>query len=102
MGALPRPDLPPGPARELSNALHGLHHHAGWPSLRALAREAGVSPTTVSKSLSAAALPTWGTLELLVEAMHGDTGHFHELWLAASTPDRATDRGEGRPPRIAG
>ena len=36
MGALPRPDVPPGPQRELVDALHDLHHRAGWPSLRLL------------------------------------------------------------------
>ena len=64
MSALPRPDLPPGAARELNEALHDLHHRAGWPSLRTLAREAGVSHTTVSKVFSNAALPSWGTVEL--------------------------------------
>ncbi len=87
MGALPRPDVPPGGQRDLIDALHDLHHHAGWPSLRALAREAGCSHTTVSAVFSSPRLPSWGTLELLVEALHGDTDHFHDLWLAASTPD---------------
>jgi tetratricopeptide (TPR) repeat protein len=81
--------------------LHDLHHHAGWPSLRTLARETGVSHTTVSKTLSAAALPNWGILELLVEAMHGDSGHFHDLWLAASAPASPKIR-TGTPLRIAG
>ncbi|MBD3944310.1 ATP-binding protein [Nocardioides ganghwensis] len=86
MSALPRPDLPPGPHRDLVTALHDLHHRAGWPSLRTLARETGVSHTTVSKTLSSPTLPSWGTLELIVEAMGGDTTHFHDLWLTASTP----------------
>ena len=75
MSALPRPSLPPGPHRDLVERLHDLHHRAGWPSLRALARETGVSHTTVSKAFSTATLPTWGTLELLVEALGlgGDT-----------------------------
>jgi tetratricopeptide (TPR) repeat protein len=99
MSALPRPDLAPGPIRVLNDALHDLHHRAGWPSLRTLARETGVSHTTVSKAFSQPALPSWGTLELLVEAMGGDTTRFHDLWLAASTPADGT-----RPPatRIAG
>ena len=99
MGGLPRPDVPPGPRRDLVDALHDLHHHAGWPSLRTLAREAGCSHTTVSAAFSSPRLPSWGTLELLVEAMDGDTATFHDLWLAASAPE------EGPPPttaRIAG
>lgn len=94
MGALPRPDLPPGAHRDLNDALHELHHRGGWPSLRALAREAGYSHTTVSKAFSSPAAPSWGTLELLVEAMGGDTGHFHDLWLAATTPPSAARRVE--------
>ncbi len=72
MSALPRPDLPPGPHRDLVAALHELHHRDGWRSLRALARETGVSHTTVSKAFSSTTLPSWGVLELLVEAMGGD------------------------------
>ena len=97
MSALPRPDVT-GPARTLNDALHDLHHRAGWPSLRALARETGVSHTTVSKVFSSTALPSWGTLELLVEAMHGDSTLFHDLWLAASSPGVAPRGGA----RIAG
>ena len=60
MGALPRPEVPPGPHRELVDALHDLHHRAGWPSLRRLAEQTGVSHTTVSKALSSAAAPQLG------------------------------------------
>jgi tetratricopeptide (TPR) repeat protein len=98
MGALPRPDVAPGPHRELVDALHDLHHRAGWPSLRRLAGDTGVSHTTVSKVFSSPSVPTWGTLELLVEAMDGDVSHVHDLWLAASTPAPPG----GRPRRIAG
>ncbi len=86
MGALPRPNVAPGPHRELVAALHTLHHRAGWPSLRQLGADTGVSHTTVSKTFSSQALTRWGTLELLVEAMGGDVPRFHELWLAASMP----------------
>jgi hypothetical protein len=99
MSALPRPALPAGAQRDLVAALHDLHHRSGWPSLRVLAREAGVSHTTVSKVFSAPALPAWGTLELLVEAMHGDTAAFHALWLDASVPAR---QGPQHDLRIAG
>ena len=87
MGALPRPDLPPGPQRDLVDALHSLHHRTGWPSLRRLAREAGCSHTTVSSVFSSRRLPSWAMLQLVVEAMGGDEGHFRPLWLAASAPD---------------
>src|SRR6188472_3122539 len=69
VSALPRPDLPPGPQRDLVDALHDLHHRAGWPSLRAMAKQAGCSHTTVSKVFSSPQLPAWGNVELLVEAM---------------------------------
>lgn len=98
MSALPRPDLPPGPLRDLVADLHDLHHRDGWRSLRTLARATGVSHTTVSKAFSSGSLPPWGTVELLVEAMGGDRSHFHDRWLAASaTGDLAPPT-----PRIAG
>jgi tetratricopeptide (TPR) repeat protein len=99
MSALPRPDLPPGPQRDLNDALHELHHRAGWPSLRTLAKAAGCSHTTVSTVFSSSRLPAWGLVELLVEAMDGDTAAFRELWVAACSP--AGDRA-GAAPRIAG
>jgi hypothetical protein len=89
MGALPRPDLPPGPHRDLIDALHGLHHRAGWPSLRVMAREAGCSHTTVSSVFSSPRLPAWGLLELLVEALEGDVHAFHALWQEAGSPAKA-------------
>ena len=63
--------------RELVDALHELHHRSGWPSLRRMASGLGVSHTTVSKAFSSPALPSWGTLELLVAGMGGDVQHFH-------------------------
>ncbi|HEU4337499.1 MAG TPA: AAA family ATPase [Nocardioides sp.] len=101
MGALPRPEVPPGPHRELVDALHDLHHRAGWPSLRRLAEQTGVSHTTVSKALSSPVLPRWGTVELLVEAMGGDVARAHEMWVAASRPSTGPG-GEPGPARIAG
>jgi tetratricopeptide (TPR) repeat protein len=49
-----------------------------------MAREVGCSHTTVSAAFSEPRVPRWGLLELIVEALGGDTGRFHELWLAAS------------------
>ena len=99
MGALPRPDLPPGPRRDLDRALHDLHDQAGRPSLRTLAAAAGCSHTTVSHVFSAARLPTWGVVELLAEAMDGDVAELRRLWvLAAGTGPAAP----AAPPTIAG
>jgi len=89
MGALPRPEIGAGPHRDLVVALHRLHHEAGWPSLRAMAREVGCSPTTVSTVFSSPRLPSWGVLELVIEALDGDAEDFHELWCAAGEPDAA-------------
>jgi tetratricopeptide (TPR) repeat protein len=86
VGALPRPKVSDGPIRDFFDALHELHHRAGWPSLRDMAREVGCSHTTVSVAFSGPSVPRWGLVELIVEALGGDTGRFHELWLAASAP----------------
>src|SRR5262245_31641372 len=99
MVQLSRPDLPCGAHRALVDALHDLHHDAGWPSLRRLAQQAGCSPTTVSAAFTSPRVPSWGLLELLVEEMGGDVGEFHVLWLAATSPE---DGPAARPPRIAG
>ena len=53
MGLLHQPELEPGPHRDLVDALHRLHDEAGRPSLRAIARRAGCSHTTVSPPLHA-------------------------------------------------
>jgi tetratricopeptide (TPR) repeat protein len=85
MAALPRPELPAGPHRDLVEALHELHHRAGWPSLRVMGRAAGCSPTTVSAAFSSTKLPSWGLLELIVESLQGDAARFHRLWLEAGS-----------------
>jgi tetratricopeptide (TPR) repeat protein len=100
VGALPRPKVPGGPIREFFDGLHDLHHRAGWPSLRDMAREVGCSHTTVSVAFSGTSVPRWGLIELIVETLGGDTGRFHELWLAASTATLTAGRppAETRPP----
>ena len=98
MGALPKPTVPDGPVRALFDALHEQHHRAGWPSLRHLAKEVGCSHTTVSSAFSEPRVPRWGLLELIVEALGGDTDRFHRLWLAASDPSAPLEPG---PPAAA-
>jgi tetratricopeptide (TPR) repeat protein len=85
VSVLPKPEVPDGPIRVLFDNLHDLHHQAGWPSLREIAKEVGCSHTTVSVAFSEPRVPRWGLLELIVEALGGDTDRFHRLWLAAST-----------------
>ena len=84
MGALPQPAVPEAPLARLFERLHELHHRAGWPSLRTMAKEIGCSPTTVSVAMSQPRLPRWGMVELIVETLGGDVEEFHGLWLAAS------------------
>jgi hypothetical protein len=84
VGALPRPELPDGPLRALFDQLHELHHRAGWPSLRDMAKEVGCSHSTVSAAFSEPRVPRWGLLELIVEALGGDPALFHRMWLVAS------------------
>src|SRR5215211_7235620 len=84
LGGLPRPNVPAGPVSALFEALHALHHRAGWPSLRDMARAVGCSHTTVSVAFSEPRLPRWCLLELIVETLGGDTDEFQRLWLAAS------------------
>jgi tetratricopeptide (TPR) repeat protein len=92
VGQLPKPSVPDGPRRGLVDALHELHHRAGWPSLREMAKEAGCSHTTVSAVFSSPVLPRWGLLELIVEMLGGDTERFRDLWLAASSPGPVVPR----------
>jgi tetratricopeptide (TPR) repeat protein len=84
VGALPKPRVPDGPIRTLFDELHELHHRAGWPSLREIAKEVGCSHTTISVALCEPRVPKWGVLELIIEALGGDTLRFHALWMAAS------------------
>ena len=64
-----------------------------WPATWAAAR-----PRSRRSSLPPR-LPTWGVLELVVEAMDGDVGEFRTLWLAAGSVD---DTRPGTAPGIAG
>jgi tetratricopeptide (TPR) repeat protein len=101
LGALPRPKVPDGPVRTFFDGLHELHHRAGWPSLRDMAKEVGCSHTTVSVAFSGPSVPRWGLVELIVEALGGDTGRFHELWLAATSAARTPPAAEDGPAVVA-
>jgi tetratricopeptide (TPR) repeat protein len=72
----------PGRFGVLVGKLRDLHLHAGEPSMRAIAaRTAGVvSHSTVHQTLSGKRVPRWGALELIVEALGGDSADFHSIW----------------------
>ncbi|MCY4727086.1 AAA family ATPase [Nocardioides sp. STR2] len=84
MGLLHQPELAPGPHRDLVDALHRLHREAGRPSLRAIARRAGCSPTTVFHLFTHPRPPAWSLLEEVVTAIGGVPADFRDLWLAAT------------------
>lgn len=84
MGLLHQPELEPGPHRDLVEALHRLHREAGRPSLRAIARRAGCSHTTVFHLFTHPRPPAWSLLEEVVTAIGGDPADFRDLWLAAT------------------
>ena len=84
MGLLHQPELEPGPHRDLVDALHRLHDEAGRPSLRAIARRAGCSHTTVFHLFTHPRLPAWSLVEMVVPAVGGDPADFRDLWLAAT------------------
>lgn len=100
MGALPRPQLPDGAAKDLFDALHELHRRAGWPSLRDMAREVGCSHTTISAAFAGPKVPRWGLLELIVETLGGDGELFHRRWLATSGPGETVRAAEGAPRQL--
>ena len=81
-----------GPHSALVTALRELHLCQGQPSLRELERKTCVSHDTVHRMLTGTALPGWGSVELVVEALGGRTEEFRVLWIAARRsldPDNA-------------
>lgn len=84
MGRVRKPQIVPGPAGEILLELRRLHLLAGEPSMRAIARSTcAISHDTVHRVLTGPALPQWGPLELVVEALHGDVEAIQGLWVAA-------------------
>lgn len=73
------------PLTELRARIQRLHREAGEPSTRQLERQIGrgvISHTTVHGVLRCEKTPTWGPLELVVEALNGDIDEFQRLWQA--------------------
>jgi tetratricopeptide (TPR) repeat protein len=63
-----------------------------------MAREIGVSHTTVSTAFSSPRLPRWGMLELVVETLGGDTEQFHQLWLDCTRTGTGPSDADGAEP----
>lgn len=93
--------LPPGPARDLTCAVHRLYDNAGRPSLRVIDKAIAARddlPATVSYELVRKILigrkAVWAqvaSLAAVLESMNGSglpspaLTHLHALWLAADT-----------------
>ncbi|MEU8192609.1 hypothetical protein AB0C10_02355 [Microbispora amethystogenes] len=77
----------------LRDRLQELYRRRGRPSYRELARLTGqaLSHTTVGMVIHCRRLPRLGQLELVVEALDGDTEAYQALWLAADEADSAAD-----------
>jgi replicative DNA helicase len=98
MPGFKRAQLPPGPLRDLVDALHQLHLLAGYPSARQLQREIGgagvASHTAVHNLFTGTSLPNWGLIELLVEVLarqarlneKAEVERFRQLWGHAARP----------------
>ncbi len=81
------------PDQSLFRQLLTLHRRAGEPSTRDIARRThgAVSHSTVNAILRGTRFPKWGHLEVIVEALEGDTAHFRELWVQARDAEDRDD-----------
>jgi WD40 repeat protein len=72
------------PLADLRRRIQRLHITAGEPSARDIASRTGraISHTTVLGVIRCARLPTWGQLEVVVEALRGDVESFRSSWVA--------------------
>lgn len=86
-----REAVPDGPIRAFFDRLHRQHLLAGEPSTRKLGRKTLYSHTTIHKALRGPRVPSWGLVELLVEALDGDRDQFHDLWVAARDEEDRLD-----------
>ncbi|MGW6016201.1 hypothetical protein [Streptomyces sp. NPDC055210] len=93
-GEFKRPQLPEGPLKDLTDALHELHLRAGRPTLSDLARalEGGVSRSRLHDALTSGRLPRWEVVDALVEVLGSrargtapeqELDRFHALWQRA-------------------
>lgn len=107
---LPGPDeLPPGPSRRLTEALHELYHAAGTPGLRKIATTVTddsrfrdtVSHQKISAMLHGAGIPKWSKLEPVVLVLaewstprrnpSEEAKRFKRLWDATTTGEKSEE-----------
>lgn len=85
--AFRRPSLPPGPVKDLNDALHSLHLRSGEPSASSIADGLALSRNTVHLLFTKGQVPRWGPFELVVEKLcelaSDDPKRYRELWIAA-------------------
>jgi hypothetical protein len=96
VGAIKREPTPSGPITDLFDRLHEIHLEAGQPSVREIAVRIGrgaISSSTIHNMFRGPRVPKWGFLELVVEALHGDTAEFLKLWQAARRVEVAVGTG---------
>jgi Tetratricopeptide repeat/NB-ARC domain len=96
VGAIKREPTPSGPITDLFDRLHEIHLEAGQPSVREIAVRIGrgaISSSTIHNIFRGPRVPKWGFLELVVEALHGDTAEFLKLWQAARRVEVAAGTG---------
>ncbi len=72
--------------------LQRLYRVGGEPSMREIARRTGhsISHATVHTVLRCAKTPNWGPLELVVEALDGNSEEFRRVWIAVRDMEDAT------------
>ncbi|WP_343973826.1 hypothetical protein [Kribbella koreensis] len=112
-------DLPPGPARDLSQELFNLYLRAGTPSTRLIAKiiadrdlAGALRRDAIREAIRGLRVPRWENLEALVVVLVTLQRTFHEqqqvdqvmsrinkLWLQAMSAQQTTSR--RRPPRGA-
>ncbi|WLW50784.1 hypothetical protein [Streptomyces sp. YU58] len=102
MGRPERPlDPKAGPAQRLAHELRELRRAAGSPSYRAMAQEAGFSPTTLSQAAAGERLASLAVLQAYVRACGGDPAEWEVRWKeaeAAVTAAVVDDSGDDLPP----
>ncbi|GGV51034.1 hypothetical protein GCM10010495_80840 [Kitasatospora herbaricolor] len=79
---VPPPTNPGEAARLLTTALSQLQR-AGGKTLRVLARDAGISPSYVTRLLAGERIPSWQVVRSLAAACDADASSLRGLWEAA-------------------